>query len=53
MTQQVVLLVFLGFMCIVATVLAIWIGTGRRRDAEAYRREHQHEDEANKRHRID
>jgi hypothetical protein len=45
---------FLGLLCVVGAILAIWIVSGKRRDAAARRREHPHDYEyPNKQRRID
>jgi hypothetical protein len=45
---------FLGLLCFVGAILAIWIVSAKRRDAAARRREHPHEYEhTNKQRRID
>ena len=54
MTENDIGTLFLGLLCAVAAILAIWIGWGKRRDAAARRREHPHDNErVNKQRRID
>ena len=54
MTEHAIGTLFLGLLCIVGAILAIWIVSGKRRDAAAQRREHPHDPEySNKQRRID
>ena len=54
MTENDIGTLFLGLLCFVGAILAIWIVSAKRRDAAARRREHPYEyEQTNKQRRID